>query len=266
MPRRPSRGRDKCVFAGGAIELRCGDYREVLADVVTCDALVADGPYSERTHAGHDAGDDRVRDGSVRRVLSYPFWTAADVEELVAFWRERNRGWFACLSDDELITTYRAAYERRKLIAFQSVPVLIRGMSVRRCGDGPSSWAVHLNVARPKHCFDWGTLQGFLGPFGTGKGDGPRGERCIGGKSLDAMRAIIREYTEPGDLVVDPVAGRGTTLVAAALEGRRALGAEIDPRTFRMAREWISKQPVTPPLFLERGSRVAPRQEPLFDG
>src|SRR6266498_204950 len=39
----------------------------------------------------------------------------------------------------------------------------------------------------------------------------------------------ITRYTAPGDLVLDPMAGSGTTLVEACLLGRAANGAEIDP-------------------------------------
>lgn len=39
--------------------------------------------------------------------------------------------------------------------------------------------------------------------------------------------AMIEEYSEPGDLVLDPFAGFGTTLVVAERLGRRALGVEL---------------------------------------
>src|SRR5207247_5048241 len=39
----------------------------------------------------------------------------------------------------------------------------------------------------------------------------------------------ITRYSSPGDLVLDPMAGSGTTLVEACLLGRAANGAEIDP-------------------------------------
>ncbi len=42
-------------------------------------------------------------------------------------------------------------------------------------------------------------------------------------------RRLIRNYSEPGDLVVDPFAGCGTTLLEGMLLGRRALGIDINP-------------------------------------
>lgn len=43
------------------------------------------------------------------------------------------------------------------------------------------------------------------------------------------VRWALDEFTEPGDTVVDPMVGSGTTLVEAVLCGRHAIGADIDP-------------------------------------
>ena len=48
-------------------------------------------------------------------------------------------------------------------------------------------------------------------------------------KPVALMRSIIERYTEPGDTVLDPYAGSGTTLRAALDCGRKAIGIEIDP-------------------------------------
>ncbi|MGZ4443344.1 MAG: TRM11 family SAM-dependent methyltransferase [Nocardioidaceae bacterium] len=42
-------------------------------------------------------------------------------------------------------------------------------------------------------------------------------------------QAVIEEYSAPGDLVLDPFAGFGTTLCVADRLGRRALGVELLP-------------------------------------
>ena len=42
-------------------------------------------------------------------------------------------------------------------------------------------------------------------------------------------RRLIKLYSYPGDLVLDPFAGSGTTLVAAKRLGRTSLGVEINP-------------------------------------
>ena len=54
-------------------------------------------------------------------------------------------------------------------------------------------------------------------------------------KPLTVLEGIVRALTEPGDLVVDPFAGSGSTLIAAAAAGRAAWGCEIDEAHYRTA-------------------------------
>ncbi len=50
-------------------------------------------------------------------------------------------------------------------------------------------------------------------------------------KMLPAIaRTAISAYTNPGELVLDPMCGIGTTLVEAVHLGRRAVGVELEPR------------------------------------
>ena len=46
-------------------------------------------------------------------------------------------------------------------------------------------------------------------------------------KPTEIVEAYIRHSTRPGDLVIDPFAGSGTTMVCAAKLGRRSIGCEI---------------------------------------
>jgi len=75
------------------------------------------------------------------------------------------------------------------------------------------------------------------------------------------MRAIVSDYSRPGDLVCDPFAGGGTTLLAAAIEGRRAIGAEESPETYARAVRRLSAG-YTPVIRLPVGPRQ--KQEPLL--
>ena len=49
-------------------------------------------------------------------------------------------------------------------------------------------------------------------------------------------RRVIERYTEPGDVVLDPFMGCGTTLVEAARLGRDAWGTDINPLAVMIAR------------------------------
>ena len=54
-------------------------------------------------------------------------------------------------------------------------------------------------------------------------------------KPLEWLRAWVRAWTEPDDLVMDLYAGLAPMARACMLEGRRYIGAEIDPERHRRA-------------------------------
>lgn len=60
-------------------------------------------------------------------------------------------------------------------------------------------------------------------------------------KPLQVMTWITERYTNPGDLVLDPFMGSGTTGVACAQLGRRFIGIEIDPDYFAIAEKRIAQ-------------------------
>jgi DNA modification methylase len=53
-------------------------------------------------------------------------------------------------------------------------------------------------------------------------------------------------------LVIDPTAGGGTTLIAARLEGRRAMGAEVKPDSYAKALARCADLPVETPTGRQR--------------
>jgi hypothetical protein len=64
----------------------------------------------------------------------------------------------------------------------------------------------------------------------------------------------ITKFSEPGSVVLDPMVGSGTTLVEAALLGRAAWGADIDPLARLIANSKAT--PVDPDLILDAGSTI----------
>jgi site-specific DNA-methyltransferase (adenine-specific) len=237
----------------GMMDLRLGRWQDVLTDVEMVDAVIVDAPYSERTHAANKgltglskhrgAG---TRHGVARRDLDYSSLSPTDVLEFCASLVPRCRGWFCSLTDHVLAREWENSLRACGFYAFAPLPIVIPGMTVRLLGDGPSSWTVWLVVARPrsKEFGKWGTLPGYY------KAKPERKMIAQGGKPLSLMRAIIRDYTRPGDLVMDCFAGGGTTLLAAAMEGRRAIGAEMDPETYAKAKARLAKG-YTKPLFID---------------
>ena len=210
--------------------LHLGRWQDVLADV-TCDAVITDPPYGSRTHTAtndHIAGSD-LPDAADRQSIAYHHWTPDDVHAFVTSWAPRCRGWFVAMTSHDLVPAYEAALGAFGRLTFAPLPVIQK--RPRLVGDGPASWTVYLVVSRPRGApyNTWGCLPGAY--FSHTEKNGA----VAGAKPLSLMCSIVRDYSRPGDLVCDPCAGGGTTLLAALTEGRRAVGAELDPITHAAA-------------------------------
>jgi hypothetical protein len=213
---------------------------DVVRDAGGCDALIVDAPYSKRTHAGHDGGAESAGE---RRSINYAAWSDNDVCEFVDAWAPVVRGWIVSITDTDLAPSWRGAFEVNRRQAFAPLPLVERGATVRLTGDGPSSWTTWVCVARPrtKAMARWGTLPGaYVVPSER--------KPVVGGKPLEAMCRLVEDYSRPGDLVVDPCMGAGTTLLAAQRTGRRAIGGDAMREHAELAARRISR-PAQQPLF-----------------
>lgn len=229
---------------------------QVMGDRVAS-ALIFDAPYSDKTHAGHKAGKltaDRAAafaaahadsptpesrysarkseaGESGRRDLDYESFCEEKIEAFCDLWLPRCDGWCASIADDVLAPVWSEAFRKRDLYCFCPLPLVETGSRVRMTGDGPSNWTCWVVVARPKtrEFASWGTLPGaYVQPAERDINSRGGSDRIVGGKPIRSMRAIVRDYSKPGDLVVDPFCGGGTTVMAAKFEGRRGVGIEID--------------------------------------
>ena len=60
-------------------------------------------------------------------------------------------------------------------------------------------------------------------------------------KSHALLKELIEDNTLPGELVFDPCAGSGSSLLVAIQNGRRALGCELDRGYWEKARERLER-------------------------
>jgi hypothetical protein len=79
---------------------------------------------------------------------------------------------------------------------------------------------------------------------------------------------FLQRYSRPGDLVVDPFSGRGTTVLQARVEGRRTVGNDLNPLAFV-----LSRAKADPPTWeaitgyidrLEKAYRRSAKKAPAF--
>jgi DNA modification methylase len=66
-----------------------------------------------------------------------------------------------------------------------------------------------------------------------------------GKKPHDAIRQYIQHYTQPGDLVLDPFSGSGSTALAALMEGRKAVAIDRSPAATFITKNYCTAVDVT---------------------
>ena len=83
-------------------------------------------------------------------------------------------------------------------------------------------------------------------------------------KPVELLKKLIEIFTDPGDVVIDPCAGSGSTLVAAERLGRKAYGFEIKKNFFDAANKWLNEEKLMKQEIKEHGfaktkvSKIAP--------
>ena len=70
-------------------------------------------------------------------------------------------------------------------------------------------------------------------------------------KPVPMLKKLIEIFTDEGDVVIDPVAGSGSSLVAAIELGRKAYGFEIKKKFYTDAKKWIGEAIQTRGAILE---------------
>ena len=249
-------------MSDSAIDLRLGRWQDVLADVGEVDALITDPPYSERTDKGFRTGHSGCGNGGFRvEDIGYEPIDAEYCHAFVKSWVPRVKRWFVVFGDHITNAYWLAALHDAGLYTFPPVPWVKIDGAPRYMGDGPSSQSEWIAIARHRVRLP---TRYRAGVYRTTIVTGNSKESIVTGqKPLHLMAAIVRDYSEPGELVCDPHAGGGTTLLAAAIEGRRAIGAEMDPGTHAKALKRIARG-YTPTLFDLSTPRTVPEQASLF--
>lgn len=227
------------------------------AEGVTVGALIVDAPYSERTHDANDGSAGRdprsMKDpGKINRPLNYACWGDADVKRFVEVWAPLCSGWMVSITDTALGPVWMGQMEGAGRYAFSPIACVQSGSRIRLLGDGPAQWSTWAMVSRPRSgawLTEWrrersarDEIVSLPGAYVVPPGESDRSP-VVGGKPLWLMRALVRDYSRPGDLVCDPCCGGGTTLLAAKLEGRRYIGCDIDAAHVEIARERLRDLP-----------------------
>lgn len=201
------------------------------------DAVITDPPYNVSTRNGRDGttpGRLKRKDGTSRKVqrvfgdwdrtwMPGPF--LAESARLL-----KDGGSLIAFTSEFLIGDYMASgLNHRNLIywrktnptpAFRMLYVRAIEMAVWQV-KGKTGWTWNGGGYVP-NVYEGKVVAGFA----CANGEHREHREHPTQKPLWLMTALLRQHTNPGDLVLDPFAGSGSTLLAARLTDRRAVGIE----------------------------------------
>lgn len=214
-----------------------GDCREVLRGMAPADVVLTDPPYDARTHR----------------------WALTISVGEIARGAKRGVSDFAALADEAATAAALISATRRWVVAFCALEQL--GLYAAGAGEAwvrAGVWdriapAPQLSGDRPAQAVDGVAIMHAPGRRRWNRGGGAaiwrhlpeRGDERPDHptpKPLALMLDLVADFSEPGELVLDPFCGSGTTGVAALRLGRRFVGVEIDATYAALARERLASE------------------------
>ena len=205
-----------------------GDSADVLRALPdgSVDAVVTDPPYDERTHSGA-----RTTRGTETVAAGIDFAPMESVAELVAGTLRVARRWVLAFCSFEMLAAYESAAGRAWI---RSGIWHKPGAMPQLTGDRPAIGGEAVAIMHRKGRKRWN---------GGGRSafwsyDVERGEKRHHPtqKPVRLMLDLVRDFTDVGEVILDPFGGSGTTGVAALAEGRRVIIVERDPAYAAIAR------------------------------
>ena len=223
---------------GDAI-LYLGDAFEIMPILGQVDHVIADPPYEEDAHTPMRRTNKSIKNNE-NDILDFSAITEKQRESIAYYTVEICNGWAMFFCQVEATYLWRKVMQRagakyRRSMAWvkpDSSPQFngqgpaqgYECISSSWCGEGKSIW--NAGGKRGVYSFNCNTDR-----FGGHPTEKP--------KLL--MNSLIADFSNKGDLILDPFMGSGTTGVACMNLGRKFIGIEIEERYFDIALERIDQ-------------------------
>lgn len=218
------------------VTLYHGNCEDVLPTLGPVDHIITDPPYSEKVHASVRSGkmsetDAGAKSGAdVRRKVELGFdHLTPELRELCAGQFARlSRRWVLVFSDVESDHLWREALTDQGLDYVRTGAWVKLGSTPQFSGDRPATGFEAVTICHPKGRKRWnggGKHAVWTVPIVLNRGGSdPRLHTTQKPEGL--MRALVDQFTDAGETILDPFAGSGTTIAAAAYLGRKSIGVE----------------------------------------
>lgn len=202
------------------------------------DHVICDPPFGDHVHDKFAAV--READGPIREGLSFSALTDDLVRGVAEQVCRVTKRWIVIFCDERSVERWALAIQfAGGFYARGGVWVKTDAMP-QMTGDRPGHGTESIVIAhapRPKKSgrMKWnggGRPATWIGPI---RGVNAEERQHPTQKPMWLMEALVKDFTDPGDLILDPFAGSGSTLVAAIRNGRRAIGFEKDEKYHAIA-------------------------------
>lgn len=232
--------------SGNGWRLLCGDCLEIMPTLDRVDHIITDPPYDARTHAGAVCGRT---DG----VTGVSFEQLDDAAALAPILVAMARRWVLAFCSVESIGDYARGGGTHWVRAgvwdkINPTPQLT--------GDRPGQAVEAIAILHAAGKKRWNRkgeagIWRFMPPRGDERPDHPTP------KPIPLMLALVEDFTDEGETILDPFAGSGTTGVAAIRLGRKFIGIERDPRYFALAVERLRAEEAGSTVTAQRAGQLA---------
>lgn len=232
-------------LANGTWELRLGDCLDPATGLASLadksvDHVITDPPYEAEAHTLQRRTLPGAKSNTTGVVAVDPLDFDPITEEVRAAAAEQiarvARRWSLVFCQAEAVAAWRASMVAGGAVYKRAcIWVKTDGMP-QLTGDRPGMGYESIVAAHAPGRSEW-NAGGRLGVWTFSKKSDNDANRTghPTQKPESIMEALIRDFTDQGDLICDPFAGSGTTGVAAIRLGRRFIGWERDPKYHAIA-------------------------------
>lgn len=226
----------KPYYERGGITIYHGDSREILPDLPAVDVILTDPPWPMDSMNGKTLMEGSDRAGEL--------W--AEVAPLLR--AQRILVWHAINNDPRIFLNPLSEWPfLRNVYLRRAIPghfgrVLMDGEIIQVLGTWPKQ-------REGRNVIPGGLSITWIGRDRVADHPGPR--------SLIACRFLVKWWSDPGDLILDPFMGSGTTVLSAKHLGRPAIGIEIEEKYCEMAARRLDQE-----VMLLDEDDVSPVEQP----
>ena len=217
------------------------------ADDGCVDHTISDPPYERHMHvskAEKEHGHGRkIRQDGYADIEALDFDSIEAIRDEVARELVRvTKGWLLVFCTPEGVAPWRDAIEAAGARYKRACVWVKPDAAPQFNGQGPAMGAESFVAAWCGSGFSRWNGGGKRGVYTHCVNPPERDGRHPTEKPLSLMRELVRDFTNAGDLILDPFMGGGSTGVAALIEGRRFVGTELKPKYYAVARQRLQWQ------------------------